>query len=166
MEEGIERKRLTILRILQEHARPVSSRHITPKGRSELTNARVIEKLGFLSARIDEMTYAMRFDPDRVVGSVISKACILEQQLLERALPLITRVFQRGFGMKTLLALYPPGDRMGEDHVSEGFVGIGTVCSITLNGVLLSRGIPTRSRFGGPLGVESGKPGRFIATGL
>ncbi len=43
---------------------------------------------------------------------------------------------------------------MSEDHVPEGFVGIGTVCSITVNGVLLSREIPTRSRFVAP--VSSG----------
>jgi hypothetical protein len=41
-------------------------------------------------------------------------------------------------------------------------VGIGTVCSVTLNGVLLSCGIPTISRFGGLLEIRNRKPLRFV----
>jgi repressor of nif and glnA expression len=41
-------------------------------------------------------------------------------------------------------------------------IGIGTVCSITLNGVLLANGIPTNSRFGGLLELRDKKPTRFV----
>lgn len=39
--------------------------------------------------------------------------------------------------------------------------GVGTVCSITLNGVLVSLGIPTLTRFGGLLEIHHRKPHRF-----
>jgi hypothetical protein len=39
---------------------------------------------------------------------------------------------------------------------------VGTVCSITLNGVLLKHGIPTISRFGGLLELQDKKPVRFV----
>jgi hypothetical protein len=41
-------------------------------------------------------------------------------------------------------------------------IGVGTVCSITLNGVLLKHGIPTVSRFGGLLELQNKKPTRFV----
>ena len=37
-------------------------RHITDFGLKELKTARVIEKVGFLAAKIDQMTYRMNFD--------------------------------------------------------------------------------------------------------
>ena len=45
--------------------------------------------------------------------------------------------------------------------VPEGSVGIGTVCSITVNGVLVAHGIPTNSRFGGLLELRDHKAVRF-----
>ena len=41
-------------------------------------------------------------------------------------------------------------------------IGVGTVCSITLNGVLLKHGVPTVSRFGGLLEMKDKKPVRFV----
>jgi repressor of nif and glnA expression len=39
--------------------------------------------------------------------------------------------------------------------------GVGTVCSVTLNGILLKAGIPVQSLFGGLLAIEEGTPKRF-----
>ncbi len=43
-------------------------------------------------------------------------------------------------------------------------IGVGTVCSLTLNGVLLKHGIPTNSRFGGLLELADKKPIRFVGV--
>jgi repressor of nif and glnA expression len=40
-------------------------------------------------------------------------------------------------------------------------VGIGTVCSVTINGVLMSGKVPTTSRFGGVLEIAESRPVRF-----
>jgi repressor of nif and glnA expression len=87
---------------------------------------------------------------------------MVEKSQLKSAAPLIKRVFAAGYAMGRLMALLPPGERVGEDVVPEGMVGIGTVCSITLNGVLLAHGIPTYSRFGGLLELQDYKPTRFV----
>jgi repressor of nif and glnA expression len=42
-------------------------------------------------------------------------------------------------------------------------VGLGTVCSVTINGIFLKTGIPVVSRFGGLLQVEKEGPSRFTA---
>jgi repressor of nif and glnA expression len=65
--------------------------------------------------------------------------------------------------MGRLITLYGPGEAAGELLVPDGQVGIGTVCSITVNGALLAHGIPTFSRFGGLIEIEDRKPTRFVA---
>jgi hypothetical protein len=42
-------------------------------------------------------------------------------------------------------------------------MGLATVCSVVINGVLLKAGIPTESRFGGVLEIRDSKPRRFVA---
>ena len=45
--------------------------------------------------------------------------------------------------------------------IDKGEVALGTVCSVTVNGVLLKEGIPATSRFGGILELFKGRPLRF-----
>lgn len=137
-------------------------RRITEKGSRELSSARVFEKVGYLAARIDLMTYRMDFDLSRRSGSVVMNVTLLERDQLEKAYPLVSRVFSAGYSMGSLLTLLAPGERVGEVTIPEGKVGIGTICSITVNGVLLHYGIPCLSRFGGLLELRSGKPTRFV----
>lgn len=138
-------------------------RKITSKGLEETNNARVHERVGFLAAKIDQMTYSMDFDLDSLEGSVIVNISLVKQDDLLPAIPLISRVYEKGFSMGTLIGLFNPGERVGESVVPEGYVGVGTVCSITLNGVLLSRKIPVSSRFGGLLEIQKSEPVRFVA---
>jgi repressor of nif and glnA expression len=63
--------------------------------------------------------------------------------------------------MGKLMALFRPGEQVGPRAIPEDSVGIGTVCSITVNGVFVAHGIPTHSRFGGLLELREGKPTRF-----
>jgi repressor of nif and glnA expression len=60
------------------------------------------------------------------------------------------------------VTLFASGERVGEVKVPPDKIGVGTVCSITLNGVLLQYSIPTTSRFGGLLEVADKKPVRFV----
>jgi hypothetical protein len=59
------------------------------------------------------------------------------------------------------VAVAKPGERIGGLQVPAGTVGVTTVCSVTLNGVLLRHCIPVRSRYGGLLEIRGGKPYRF-----
>lgn len=137
-------------------------RRIAPRGLEELAAARVIEKVGFLSAKIDQMTYRMDFDLSTRSGTVVINMSVLDPEQLLRSAGHIRRVFKEGYAMGRLLTLLRSGERVGEIVVPEGKVGVGTVCSITLNGVLLQYGIPTYSRFGGLLEIQGKKPTRFV----
>ncbi|MDY6892679.1 MAG: NrpR regulatory domain-containing protein [Chloroflexota bacterium] len=137
-------------------------RHITQKGLSELDSSRIMERAAFMSAKIDQMTYRMDFDITDRSGTVVINITLVEPgQLLERV-GMICKVFEKGYAMGQLVALLEPGESIGHITVPEGMVGVGTACSITLNGVLLKYGIPTNSRFGGLLELQGGKPTRFV----
>lgn len=137
-------------------------RTITELGREELGSARVYDKVGFLSARIDQLAYRMSFDPARRSGTVIANISIVEDVLLYRLVGQIQRVFASGYGMGEMMALYGPGERVGGVPVPAGKVGMATVCSITLNGILLGQGVPAHSSFGGLMEIRDRKPARFV----
>lgn len=136
-------------------------RQITEAGKQELSKARVIEKVGLLASKIDQLTYQMNFNLSRRAGTIVLNLCVVPRAQLSLSARLIRRVFAAGWGMGEMMFLAGPGERVGEITVPRGMVGIGTVCSITLNGVLLAAGIPTVSRFGGLLELADGKPLRF-----
>jgi repressor of nif and glnA expression len=45
--------------------------------------------------------------------------------------------------------------------IPEGKIGIATMCSITIDGILLKNGIPVTPKYGGLLEVKNGKPVGF-----
>ncbi|HEU18488.1 MAG TPA: DUF128 domain-containing protein [Deltaproteobacteria bacterium] len=136
-------------------------RKITELGLKELSEAPVFDKLGLIAAKIDQKTYDMNFDLDTKSGTVIINISLIDRDDIARAIPLMQRVFAAGYAMGTLMNVYLPGQRIGNVNIPSHFIGIGTVCSVTLNGILLSHGIPTVSRFGGLLEIQGGMPARF-----
>lgn len=138
-------------------------RIITEEGKHEADASRVLEGIGLLSGKIDAMAYRMDFDPVSRRGSVVINVSLIPlSEFTDTRRTLIEKVFAKGYSMGSLLALYAPGERLGNRVIPAGHVGIGTVCSITLNGVLLRRGVPTVSRFGGLLELNNGAPVRFV----
>jgi repressor of nif and glnA expression len=137
-------------------------RVITPLGHKELSKARVFDKVGFLEAKIDQLTYRMTFDLYKKSGTVIINMSLIKRETLADVAPLICQVYEAGYSMGTMMGLFSPGERVGGFVIPPGMVGFGTVCSITLNGVLLSHGIPTHSSFGGLLELRNRKPTRFV----
>jgi hypothetical protein len=137
-------------------------RKISDLGLRELEATKIIERVGFLSAKIDQMTYRMNFDLNSRSGSVVINVTVANPMHVKDNLRLISKVYEYGYSMGELMTLLPPGESLGHITIPEGMVGLGTVCSITLNGVLLKYGIPTVSRFGGLLEIQERKPTRFI----
>jgi len=136
-------------------------RRITDKGRNELKTALLMNRVGYMSTKIDTMTYKMDFDLALRRGTVVINTAIVGREVLLSRLGNICRVFEQGYAMGRLVSLLRSGERIGEILVPQGMVGFCTVCSVTLNGVLLKHGIPTRSIFSGLLELDDGVPTRF-----
>lgn len=134
---------------------------ITDTGLGELKSANIIQRVGLLSARIDEMTYRMNFDLNTTSGTVVVNMTVVKPGQLAEHLEAIAKVYSDGYAMGELLTFLAPGETLAQVTVPEGMIGIGTVCAVTLNGVLLKHGIPTTSRFGGLLELQNRKPVRF-----
>ena len=134
---------------------------ISEKGLAELRVAQTIQRVGYLSARIDEMTYKMTFDLERRTGTVVVNTSVVNPHDLAACLDSVCQVFMKGYAMGMRLTLLEPGERIGDLQIPPGRIGFCTICSITLNSVLLKHGIPTTSRFGGLLEIRGGKPLRF-----
>jgi len=137
-------------------------RRISNFGRAELEVTGIIEKVGFLSAKIDQMTYRMSYDLESGNGTVVVNISLVKPEHLLICLDEIRQVFAEGFSMGEMLSLLYAGERLGSAVIPEGYIGFATVCSITLNGVLLQYGIPTNSRFGGLLELHDKKAVRFV----
>ncbi|MBN1671794.1 MAG: DUF128 domain-containing protein [Kiritimatiellae bacterium] len=137
-------------------------RVITERGREEMACANVFQKLGFVAAKVDALGYAMSFNLDTGQGTVVANTGFIKQRDLPRAILRMRPVFERHFGMGTRAALARQGERLGSVTVGRGTVALGTLCSVTVNGVLLEAGIPVQSRFGGLVEIADGRPVRFV----
>ena len=142
-------------------SRGKKGREITPLGEQELANAFVAEKVGFISAKVDELAYQMAFKPRSAEGTIILNVSTVPADRIADALTEVMAVYDAGLGMGSCAALGRPGESLGRFRVPPDRYALGTVCSVTLNGVLLGAGIPTTSRFGGLLEMVGGEPKRF-----
>lgn len=138
-------------------------RMITEKGREELQNALVLEKASFVISKIDTLSYLTTLNLDSLEGDVILNISSLDKKNLDRALKIMEPVFQSPYIMSNRVIIAGDGDPIGDIVIPKGRIGIGTICSITINGIFLKAGIPMTSRFGGVAEIVNRRPERFIA---
>jgi repressor of nif and glnA expression len=137
-------------------------RRITSRGIDELEHADIHEKVGFVASKIDALSYRMDFDIEEGRGHIIANVATVSDSFLTRALDDMRPVYTRKLGMGTRLAVAREGETLAGVVVPPGQIGIGTICSVTVNGIFLSRGIPLVSRFGALLEIKDGRPVRFL----
>lgn len=143
--------------------RPMGKRGrvLTEAGLRELAEAYVVDKVGFVAARVDALTYRMTFRLRQAKGNVVINLSALPLDSMHQAASIISRVYQAHLSMGQRLLVAGPGARIGNREVPEGQVQVATICSVSVNGVLLAESIPTTNRFGGLLQLADGKPVRF-----
>ena len=136
-------------------------RQLTPLGIQEIQGALVLDKVGFVSSRVDTLAYQMDFDPETDRGKVILNMSTVSPRDIRPAISAMLGVYQAGLGMGRLVTFGPPGGTIGDFVVPKNSVGLGTICSVSINGIFLNASIATTSRFGGLLQMEKGYPKRF-----
>ncbi len=137
-------------------------RRLTQKGLEEVDGALVADKVGFVAARVDELAYAMNYDVHTNRGELIVNISTVARQDFRHALSVMRPIFKAGLGMGRMVAFRREGERLGNVPVPKGRMAIGTVCSVSINGMFLKAGIATTSRFGGLLELQDGQPKRFL----
>lgn len=137
-------------------------RIITSLGLDEINNARVLDKISLSISRIDVLSFKTTFDIKKRSGLVPVNVSFLPQKQFKKALAAMKPVFKKNFSISDRVAVAHEGEKLGEAIVPEGKIGVATVCSILINGVLLKHGIPIDSKFGGILQVKNSDPLRFV----
>ncbi len=138
-------------------------RRITDKGREELKLAFVSEKVGFVISRIETLSYLTSLNIETMKGQVILNTSLFPEDRLDEAIKILKPIFSSPYIMSDRIIIGRSGERIGKFEVPQGKCMIGTVCSITINGIFLKAGIPLTSRFGGVAEICDAKPKRFIS---
>ncbi|MCX7845466.1 MAG: NrpR regulatory domain-containing protein [Dictyoglomaceae bacterium] len=139
-------------------------RVITDKGREELKNALVADKIGFIISKISSLAFQTSLNIDTGKGDVILNISYVPRGKLKKALNIMKEVFNKGYGISDRIIIF---DKEDEEIfpgiiVPEKEVIIGTVCSVTIHGILIKQGIPVEAKFAGILEIKDRNPTRFL----
>lgn len=138
-------------------------RKITARGKSELTHTLVSEQVGFVISKIETLSYLTTLNLNTMKGSIILNVTYIPEERAGDAMAILQEVITSPYVISNRMILAHAGERIGDVPVPEGKVGLGTICSITINGIFLKAGIPITSRFGGILEAEAKRFPRFVA---
>ncbi len=138
-------------------------RMLTPQGVEELRMALAPDQVGFILDKLELLAFRTTFNPLDKSGLVPINTSLFDASKFDKALSIMKEIFKSGLAVSDLVITAREGEKIGSVVVPTGKVGLGTVCSVVVNGVLLKAGIPIESRFGGVLEIRNNKPRRFVA---
>ncbi len=138
-------------------------RKITTNGKHELKHSLVSENIGFIISKIETLSYLTTLNLKTMSGEIILNISFFPEARLKEAVKILKPIFSSPYIMSEKVIFARGGQKIGDVPVPEGSVGIGTVCSVTINGIFLKAGIPVTSKFGGVIEVIEKKPARFIS---
>lgn len=138
-------------------------RTLTVRGLDELKMALAPEQVGFIHEKLELLAFRTTFNPQNGTGQVPINTSIIDRADFAPAMEAMSEAFRARLSVSDLVAVASEGEKLGSVVIPKGKIGLATVCSVVINGVLLKAGIPTESRFGGVLEVMDSKPRRFVA---
>jgi len=138
-------------------------RMITPQGLEEFKMALAPEQIGFVLEKLELLAFQTTFDPRQRTGYLPINTSLIDKNKFKKALTAMKDVFKAEMCVSELVATASEGEKLGSVVIPEGKMGLATICSVAVNGVLLRAGVPTEYRFGGVLEVRNSKPRRFVA---
>lgn len=147
---------------LTEKPGSLKGRIITKEGEEELKADLVGERVGFVIGRIEELIYQMDYDLQSGEGKVIVNMSLLDEEKEMEALDIMSKVMERKLAPSSLVKIFRENETIGNFQVPKGKIGIATICSITIDGLLQKSGIPVSPKFGGVLEMEDDEPKRFV----
>lgn len=122
-----------------------------------------MEQLKFINHRIDEYALQVTYDPSTENGEVIFNLTLIKEEDRDYAIEIIQQSFKAGICVSDRMLVADPGEQIGEKTIPNGYCGIVTMCSITLDAILLRNGIPINPIGGGLLEIKDHSPRRFTS---
>jgi repressor of nif and glnA expression len=128
---------------------------IKPKPILKTTGPEIPAKVKFLLSKAWNLIYQVDFDLETHSGNVITNVSYVNKNELEDALDIFEEIMKTGPQYCTSKYFRTiPGKEADK-------AGIATVCSLTLDGILVKNGVSTTPQYGGILETD-GKQPRFI----
>ncbi|WP_292520884.1 DUF128 domain-containing protein [Methanoculleus sp.] len=119
--------------------------------------------LKFTNHRIEEYALRVTYRPEEDAGKIIYNLSLIESHDLEFALAIVKEAHKTGITISDRIRIAGPGEQIGGYTVPEGRHAICTMCSITLDALLLQRGIPASPIGGGIVEVDGRVARRFTS---
>ncbi len=138
-------------------------RMLTPQGHEELRIALAPDQVGFIISKLELLAFNTDFNPETRTGQVPINTSLIDADRFKEALTVMADVYRAGICVSDLVVAASEGEKLGSVVVPPGKVGLATVCSVLINGVLLKSGVPIESKFGGVLEIRNSQPRRFLA---
>ena len=138
-------------------------RMITDQGRQEIKEALASRQIGLVQDKLKMLAYQTTFIPEKLTGQIPINTSLINEGDYKKTIYAMKDAFEAGICISDLMAVVPEGEKLGSVFVPQGKIGIATVSSVVINGVLLKAGIPTEYKFGGILEIKTSIPKRFTA---
>ncbi|MEN6611719.1 MAG: DUF128 domain-containing protein [Methanoregulaceae archaeon] len=117
--------------------------------------------LRFVCHTIEDYAIQVTYDPKEGTGSVVYNLSLIKKEDLEYAISIIKDAYKTGICVSGLVRIFNEGEVIEDFRIPDGLVGIATMCSLTFDGILIRKGIPTNPIGGGVVEVEMRAPKRF-----
>jgi repressor of nif and glnA expression len=117
--------------------------------------------LKFVYQKIEEFAMQVTYEPREGKGKVVYNLSLIDTGDLETALSIYKDAFKAGVCVSGLIRLVHAGETIGDFQIPESKTGIITLCSSTLDGILMRRGVPLNPIGGGVVEIEQRIPKRF-----
>ena len=137
-------------------------RVLTDRGVNEVSDALVEDKVGFAISRIEQLAFRTSFDINKRCGLIPVNVSLFSKEAFKLAVDAMRPAFEARLCISDRVAVASEGEALGETNIPQGKVGVATVCSIAINGVLLKTGVPMASKFSGILQIMNNRPVRFV----
>ncbi|HEX3002072.1 MAG TPA: DUF128 domain-containing protein [Methanoregula sp.] len=117
--------------------------------------------LKFVNNKIEDYAIQTTFDPAKKEGSIVYNLSLVKSGDLEFAISVLKDAHRSGISVSGLVKFLEPETKISGFTIPPGCTGICTMCSITIDGILIHHGIPVRPIGGGIVEIENRMPVRF-----
>jgi repressor of nif and glnA expression len=142
--------------LIERHGR--RGYRLTEPGAEIARELTINRRLGAIIYSMEETTCQVTFDPLKGEGLVSINLYVIPRAHLPALCDDLEAVFRAKLAVGSRVLLAAPGDEILGRRVPAGCIGLGTMCSLTIAGLLLRHGVPTHPLFGGLLRVEGWRP--------
>ncbi|WP_333786724.1 DUF128 domain-containing protein [Methanomethylovorans sp.] len=115
----------------------------------------------FTSAKIEDLMFRTTFDPVTREGKVVVNLSIIDKKDFDDVMGIFEMAINSGLSVSPFIRILHEGDNVAGISVGPDEVGFVTMCSITIDGILLKKGVFVNPRFGGLVEIKDGTPLRF-----